>query len=83
MVIAHIDQKDVIWLSVDPLVDKYIDASPYVYCDGNPIKFLDPDGMDIFRYNKETGDITLYKKTDDSYDQFGKFKYNRRYLLGR
>ena len=62
MAIAHIDQKDVIWLSVDPLVDKYIDASPYVYCDGNPIKFLDPDGMDIFRYNKETGDITLYKK---------------------
>ena len=62
MAIAQIDQKDVIWLSVDPLVDKYIDASPYVYCDGNPIKFLDPDGMDIFRYNKETGDITLYKK---------------------
>ena len=66
------------WGSVDPLVDKYIYNSGYVYCGGYPIKFVDPNGMDIFRYDKETGDITLYKKTDDSYDLFGKFKYNRK-----
>ena len=34
------------WLSVDPLVDKNISTSPYMYCDGNPIIFVDPDGMD-------------------------------------
>ena len=33
-----------IWGAVDPLTDKYIYNSPYVYCDGNPIKFLDPNG---------------------------------------
>ena len=44
--IAHINQKDVIWLSVDPLADKYIDNSPYVYCSGNPIMLVDPSGMD-------------------------------------
>jgi len=32
------------WLSVDPLVDKYIYASPYIYCNGNPIKYVDPNG---------------------------------------
>lgn len=33
-----------IWLSPDPLLDKYIYNSPYVYCEGNPIKFIDPNG---------------------------------------
>ena len=32
------------WLSVDPLVDKYIFNSPYMYCNGNPIKYVDPNG---------------------------------------
>ena len=32
------------WLSVDPLVDKNIVNSPYMYCSGNPIVRIDPDG---------------------------------------
>ncbi len=36
-----------IWGAIDPLADKYIYNSPYVYCDGNPIKYVDPDGRDI------------------------------------
>ena len=32
------------WLSVDPSVDKYIFNSPYMYCNGNPIKYVDPNG---------------------------------------
>lgn len=32
------------WLSVDPLVDKNITTSPYLYCNGNPIMFIDQDG---------------------------------------
>ena len=35
------------WLSVDPLVDKYIHLSPYMYCNGNPIMFVDPDGREV------------------------------------
>ncbi len=35
-----------IWLSVDPLANKYPSLSPYNYCAGNPIKYLDPNGMD-------------------------------------
>ena len=32
------------WLSVDPLSDKYPSISPYNYCMWNPIKLIDPDG---------------------------------------
>ena len=34
------------WLSVDPMTDKYPSISPYNYCMWNPIKLVDPDGMD-------------------------------------
>ena len=34
------------WLSVDPMADKYPSISPYAYCAWNPIKVLDPRGMD-------------------------------------
>lgn len=33
-----------IWTSPDPLLDKYLYVSPYMYCNGNPIKFVDPNG---------------------------------------
>ena len=36
-----------IWLSVDPLSDKYPQISPYAYCGWNPIKYVDPDGRKI------------------------------------
>ena len=34
-----------IWLSVDPMSDKYPSLSPYSYCANNPIKLVDPNGM--------------------------------------
>ena len=32
------------WLSVDPMADKYSSISPYAYCAWNPVKLVDPDG---------------------------------------
>ena len=34
-----------IWLSVDPMSDKYPSTSPYAYCRNNPIRLVDPNGM--------------------------------------
>jgi hypothetical protein len=34
------------WLSRDPLAEKYYWNSPYVYCNNNPVKYIDPDGRD-------------------------------------
>jgi len=42
-----------IWLSVDPMSDKYPSLSPYVYCANNPVKLVDPNG--------EEWDIDGYK----------------------
>ena len=33
-----------IWISVDPMSDKYPSLSPYVYCANNPVKLVDPNG---------------------------------------
>lgn len=37
-----------LWYGVDALTEKYPSISGYVYCVGNPIKFVDLDGKDIF-----------------------------------
>ena len=33
-----------LWLSVDPMADKYPSLSPYNYCAWNPMRLVDPDG---------------------------------------
>jgi hypothetical protein len=35
------------WLTPDPLADKYHGWSPYNYVLGNPLRYVDPDGMEI------------------------------------
>ena len=35
-----------VWLSVDPMSDKYPSTSAYMYCGGNPVILIDPNGMD-------------------------------------
>ena len=47
-----------IWLSVDPLADKYPHLSPYAYCSDNPIMRIDPDGMADDWYESASGNIT-------------------------
>ena len=34
------------WLSVDPMADKYPNISPYAYCAWNPVRLVDPDGLE-------------------------------------
>src|SRR5690554_6512065 len=36
-----------IWLSVDPLSDKYPHLTSYNYCANNPVMLVDPDGREI------------------------------------
>ena len=64
--------------TLDPLAEKYYNLSPYTYCIGNPIRLVDPNGMDIYLYDKKTGQLDLYKTTGDEFDQIGKLKRNRK-----
>ena len=43
------------WLSVDPMSDKYPSITPYAYCAWNPVKLLDPDGREIGDYYTRDG----------------------------
>ena len=62
------------WLSVDPLADKYPGISPYAYCAWNPVKLVDPNGMDtIFsfatnttdaEYNSDNKEILTWMRTE-------------------
>ena len=58
------------WHSVDPLASMHSDYTPYAYCYNNPIKFIDPFGLDSTYYSA-TGS-RLYQTTGDK----GKTSYN-------
>ncbi|MBQ9426744.1 MAG: hypothetical protein IJU36_03850 [Paludibacteraceae bacterium] len=41
-------------------MDKYIQSSPYAYCDGNPLKYVDPEGSFVTVTANEDGTYTTY-----------------------
>ena len=49
------------WLSVDPMADKYPGISPYAYCVWNPVKLIDPDGKDTIKIHIDKGTIEQIK----------------------
>ena len=56
-----------VWLSVDPLADKYPSMSAFMYCAGNPVMLVDPDGKVFTDFiNNKTGET---KHIDDGQDQ--------------
>jgi len=49
-----------VWYGVDPLMEKYPAFSPYVFCAGNPVRFVDVDGRDYgLLINDENKTITI------------------------
>ena len=47
------------WLSQDPLSEKYYAHSPYLFCGANPMRFVDPEGMNWYR--AENGTYEYYE----------------------
>ena len=37
--------RSAVWLSLDPMAEKYYSYTPYAYCAGNPLNLVDPEGM--------------------------------------
>ncbi|HOH23419.1 MAG TPA: RHS repeat-associated core domain-containing protein [Bacteroidales bacterium] len=59
-----------IWLSVDPMSDKYPNLTPYAYCANNPVILVDPDGRDWIKGEdgqiSYTDEITSAKQFEQS-----------------
>ncbi len=54
------------WLSVDPMSDKYPSMSPYSYCAWNPVKLVDPDGREMTDFKDAKGNVV--KHIEDNQD---------------
>ncbi|MBQ7061949.1 MAG: hypothetical protein IJM88_01490 [Bacteroidales bacterium] len=54
------------WLSVDPMADKYPSISPYAYCAWNPVKLVDPNGMEISTHIDQDGNVVAVFNDGDN-----------------
>ncbi len=50
-----------VWLSMDPMSDKYPSLSPYVYCANNPVKLVDPNGETFVGVDGENVEVNRNK----------------------
>ena len=64
----YLNPTSAVWMSVDPLWEKNIDASPYSYCHGNPVMKVDVMGLDDYGVD-DNGYIFFIKKTDSEKDR--------------
>jgi len=51
-----------LWISVDPMRGKYPSLSPFVYCANNPLRLIDPNGMEIDWYVPKGANNAVYDK---------------------
>ena len=72
-----------VWLSVDPMSDKYPSTSPYAYCRNNPIILMDPNGefdtrAEARQYRKEHHTGGIIKKNSETNQFAGNYSINNK-----
>jgi len=62
------------WGNVDPLAEKYYSISPYAYCAGNPVRFIDPNGKEVVAMdeNAKRNIRNTLTKSEAKYVKFNK-----------
>ena len=63
-----------VWLSTDPMADKYPSLTPYNYCANNPVKLIDPNGEEIDLSNLSAQEKDKYQKNIETLKQNKMFK---------
>ena len=78
-----------LWLSVDPMADKYPSLSPYNYCAWNPMKLIDPDGAEMDEWKIDKCGNIVERIENNNFDQIhivddegNTIASSRRYELG-
>ena len=60
------------WYGVDALAEKYPNMGGYVYCAGNPVRLVDPDGEKVIAHDKES-QISILKTLPEQMRQYVSF----------
>ena len=73
------------WNTSDPMAEKYTNLSPFLFCAGNPVNLVDPNGLDIWNVDS-TGVITNIGTSSDvmlysSYGQMIRMTAQDEFLL--
>ena len=63
-----------LFLSVDPMADRYPSLSPYAYCAWNPVKLVDPDGMTWETDEDKEKAETIKKETTNKISDLEEYK---------
>lgn len=66
--VRYLNPKWSMWLGVDPLAEKYPSWSSYNYVLNNPLRYIDPDGRDVWEVNSN-GEI-VNRIEDTTQDAF-------------
>lgn len=69
----YYDNQMSMWLSVDPLAEKYPHSSPYVFSGNNPLYYIDPDGneLDVAQNKDSQSDVlSIVQKDNQQYVVF-------------
>ena len=91
------DPRTAAWLSQDPMAEKYYPIGPYVYCAGNPVNFVDPEGRIWYMINRngnisiiddrdgkdEDFDVLFHLRTDGTVDLQGALRVRDQGILSR
>ena len=72
----HRDPGSGVWYGVDALFEKYPSCSPYAYCGGNPVKFMDPNGMNWVKREVDGVTEIYYDRNVKSQNDLKGQKYN-------
>ena len=64
--------------SMDPLCEKYYNISPYVYCAGNPIRYVDPDGQEPTPAEAAAMALHVYGDKDAQKANLGAWQVSKR-----
>ena len=74
------------WSSMDPLCEKYYSVSSYVYCSGNPVMIVDPDGrhLEVSRYKNKFGVYEVVGgEADDDLNIYLDYGTENQTIIGR
>ena len=61
--------------TIDPMAENYYSISPYAYCGNNPMKYIDPNGMDWIHANYNGEQFVYFDDRINSQEDIDKYYY--------